>query len=155
AVTLRADNGAEILLHVGIDTVGLAGEGFELHVREGQRVRAGDRLVSFDLELLAQRARSLVTPVVVTDTMGFAIARRSQNCSLNVGDFLMEISAAAQLASTGAGPTPSAVSAQAGGVVEANVLVLLEHGIHARPAASMAAAVKALASEVVIIFGER
>src|SRR6202035_995107 len=88
AVTIRAASGAEILLHVGIDTVGLAGEGFELHVREGQTVRAGDRLISFDLDLLARRAKSLITPVLVTDTMGFSIARRSENCSLQVGDFL-------------------------------------------------------------------
>ena len=65
AVTLRADNGTEILLHVGIDTVSLGGEGFELHVREGQRVRAGDRLISFDLDLLAKRAKSLMTPVIL------------------------------------------------------------------------------------------
>jgi multiphosphoryl transfer protein len=149
AVTLRADNGAEILLHVGIDTVGLAGQGFDLHVREGQRVRAGERLISFDLEVLAQRARSLVTPVVVTDTMGFVISRRSQNCSLRVGDFLMEIApTAAELASPGAVPSP-------GHGVEANVLVSLEHGIHARPAASLAAAVKGLAADVSVVFGER
>ena len=53
AVTLRTMQGAEILLHVGIDTVGLNGEGFESHVREGQRVRTGERLLSFDLDLLA------------------------------------------------------------------------------------------------------
>jgi len=50
--------------------VALGGEGFELHVREGQRVRAGDLLVSFDLDLLARRAKSLLTPVILTDTMG-------------------------------------------------------------------------------------
>src|SRR5262249_21086562 len=104
AVTLRADNGAEILLHVGIDTVGLAGQGFELHVREGQGVRAGDRLISFDLEVLAQGAKSLVTPVVVTDTVGFPISRRSQDCALKVGDFLMEIAPLAEAASAGAAP---------------------------------------------------
>ena len=60
AVTVRTPQGTEILLHVGIDTVGLAGEGFELHVREGQQVRAGERLLSFDLELLAKRATSLL-----------------------------------------------------------------------------------------------
>ena len=71
AVTLRAANGAEILLHVGIDTVALGGEGFELQVREGTRVKAGDVLMRFDLDLLAQRAKSLLTPIIVTD------ARRS------------------------------------------------------------------------------
>src|ERR1700731_3749821 len=147
AVTLRAENGAEILLHVGIDTVGLGGEGFELHVREGQRVRAGDRLISFDLDLLARRAKSLLTPVILTDTMGFSISRRSQDCSLQVGDFLMEIVQMADIAQAGTmspdgvAPAPDVGVAVPGqGVVERSMLVQLEHGIHARPAASLAAA---------------
>ncbi|MDB6103949.1 MAG: phosphoenolpyruvate-protein phosphotransferase, partial [Gammaproteobacteria bacterium] len=192
AVTLRADNGAEILLHVGIDTVGLGGEGFELHVREGQRVRAGDRLISFDLDLLARRAKSLVSPVILTDTMEFSISRRSQDCSLQVGDFLMEILQTADIAHAGApadsvGPQGVAAALDAGaavaqggvggthtgvaaasdaavsavpavpghGVFERSVLVLLEHGIHARPAASLAAAVKSLAVDVSVVFGAR
>ena len=149
AVTLRADNGAEILLHVGIDTVGLAGEGFELHVREGQVVRAGDRLISFDLDLLARRAKSLITPVLVTDTMGFSIARRSENCSLKVGDFLMEVLQTADIANEEAG------GPHASAAVERHVLVLLEHGIHARPAASLASVAKKLSADVSIVFGER
>jgi phosphoenolpyruvate-protein phosphotransferase len=149
AVTLRAHNGAEILLHVGIDTVGLAGEGFELHVREGQTVRAGDRLISFDLDLLARRAKSLVTPVLVTDTMGFSIARRSENCSLQVGDFLMEVLQTADIADV------EAAAGSARAMVERHVLVLLEHGIHARPAASLASVAKKLAADVSIALGER
>jgi phosphoenolpyruvate-protein phosphotransferase len=153
AVTLRADNGAEILLHIGIDTVALGGEGFELHVREGQRVRAGDLLVSFDLDLLARRAKSLLTPVILTDTMGFSISRRSENCSLQVGDFLMEILQTADIAHAGA--TEPRGIAPGHGAVERSLLVLLEHGIHARPAASLAAAVKSLAADVSVVFGAR
>jgi phosphocarrier protein FPr/phosphocarrier protein len=190
AVTIRAENGAEILLHVGIDTVGLAGEGFELHVREGQTVRAGDRLISFDLDLLARRAKSLITPVLVTDTMGFTISRRSQNCSLRVGDFLMEVLQTADIANAdpadthpgaahpgvphtsvpraGAAETHAPASradanaahaASAGatqpGLVERSVLVPLEHGIHARPAATLAAVAKKLNANINIAFGER
>ncbi|MFL6605172.1 MAG: phosphoenolpyruvate--protein phosphotransferase [Steroidobacteraceae bacterium] len=151
AVTMRADNGAEILLHIGIDTVALGGEGFQLHVREGQRVRAGDLLVSFDLDLLARRAKSLLTPVILTDTIGFSISHRTENRSLQVGDFLMEILQTAELAA------PDAVVAAAPGhvVAERSVLVLLEHGIHARPAASVAAVAKSLAADVSVLFGAR
>lgn len=148
AVTIRADNGAEILLHVGIDTVGLAGQGFELHVREGQRVKAGDRLISFDLDLLAQRAKSLMTPVLVTDSTGFSISRRSENCSLRVGDFLMEVLATADA------DLPVRAAPQQG-VVERAVVVSLEHGIHARPAATLASVAKKLAADVDIVFGDR
>ena len=59
AVTLRLHGGCEILLHVGLDTVALAGEGFEAHVRQGAQVSAGDPLLSFDLDLLARRARTV------------------------------------------------------------------------------------------------
>ncbi len=96
AVTLRASNNAEILLHVGIDTVGLAGEGFELHVQEGRHVHAGELLLSFDLDLLAQRATSLLTPVIVLEGSGFAVVGRNQNREVNVGDFLMELAPAAR-----------------------------------------------------------
>ena len=153
AVTMRAANGAEILLHVGIDTVGLAGEGFQLHVREGQAVRAGDRLISFDLDLLARRAKSLLTPVLITDSTGFSISRRSENCSLQVGDFLMEVLQTADSANADAAAPHAGASAR--GLVERRVLVLLEHGIHARPAASLAAVAKKLASDVNIAFGQR
>src|SRR5688572_18535369 len=73
AVALRASSGAEILVHVGVDTVGLAGAGFEIHVRNGDRVRAGDLLLSFDLDLVASRAASLVTPIIVTNGDRFRV----------------------------------------------------------------------------------
>src|SRR5207302_1942934 len=56
AVTLRTPEGCEVLLHVGIDSVELGGQGFELHAPQGARVRAGEPLLSFDLDLLARRA---------------------------------------------------------------------------------------------------
>lgn len=151
AATLRADNGAQILLHVGIETVGLDGEGFELHVREGQRVRTGERLISFDLDLLARRAKSLLTPVILTDTLGFSISRRNEDCSLQVGDFLLEIVQTTQIVQADA----VGAGLQLHPVIERSVVVRLEHGIHARPAASIAAAVKNASAEVRITFGDR
>ena len=142
AITLRTPEGAEVLLHVGIDTVALDGEGFELHVQQGQRVRAGDRLLSFDIDLLARRAKSVLTPVIVMEGGGFTVARRSENREVAVGDLLMELvpeKAAAQAAS---GPGP---------VLSRRVLVALEHGIHARPAAMLAAAVKGFTAEVTLV----
>jgi len=68
AVTLRAAGGLELLLHIGLETVALNGEGFQAHVVDGQKVEAGDRLISFDLELLAGRAKSLISPVVITNS---------------------------------------------------------------------------------------
>src|SRR5262245_66085347 len=56
AVTLRAANGAELLLHVGIDTVSLKGSGFTPRVVAGQQVRTGDGLLRFELNLVARGA---------------------------------------------------------------------------------------------------
>src|SRR5262249_19512221 len=70
AVTLRSDGGAEILLHIGVDTVDLRGDGFEALVSAGQRVRTGDPLVRFDLDRVARRARSLLTPVLLVGGEG-------------------------------------------------------------------------------------
>ncbi len=67
SVTLRAANGAELLIHVGLETVALQGRGFETHVRDGDRVTAGDPLISFDLDAVGLEAKSLVTPIVLTN----------------------------------------------------------------------------------------
>jgi phosphoenolpyruvate-protein phosphotransferase len=142
AVTLRADNGAEILMHVGLETVGLGGEGFEVHVENGQAVKAGDKLISFDLDLLSQRAKSLITPVVITNPDAFQIVRREQDHSVLVGDFLMELAPVG-----GAG----AVLAVAEGEVSREVVVPLQHGIHARPAARIAESARKFASEVALV----
>src|SRR5688500_11092522 len=76
AVTLRADIGAELLMHVGIDTVALKGEGFEAQVEAGRRVEAGAPLIRFDLDVVARRAPSLVTPVLVTNGERLEIVSR-------------------------------------------------------------------------------
>lgn len=67
AVGLRSEGGLEILIHVGIDTVHMQGEGFEAYVKAGDRVKAGDLLLSFDLTLVQQKAKSSLTPVVITN----------------------------------------------------------------------------------------
>jgi phosphoenolpyruvate-protein phosphotransferase len=169
AITLRTPEGAEILLHVGIDTVALGGEGFELHVQQGQRVRAGDRLLSFDIDLLARRAKSLLTPVIVLEGGGFTVGRRSENREVAVGDLLMELvpatgaqrrksheapearHGAVGMAATVSPVLPQGLVSGPGPVLSRRVLVALEHGIHARPAALLAGAVKGFAAEVTLV----
>ncbi|MBV9316244.1 MAG: PTS glucose transporter subunit IIA, partial [Gammaproteobacteria bacterium] len=93
AVTLRTTSGCEILLHVGIDTVALGGQGFEAHVRQGDRVRAGERLLSFDLDFLAQHARSLLTPIIVTTESNCEISGRALDRPVALGEWLMAVAA--------------------------------------------------------------
>ena len=68
AIGIKAKNGTEILIHVGLETVKMEGEGFEAHVSEGQAVKAGDKLISFDLELIREKAKSTISPIVITNT---------------------------------------------------------------------------------------
>ncbi|MFP7478756.1 glucose-specific PTS transporter subunit IIBC [Terribacillus saccharophilus] len=67
AIGLEADNGREVLIHIGLETVNLKGEGFEVFVKEGDRVTAGQKLVEADLAAIGSLVPSLLTPVVFTN----------------------------------------------------------------------------------------
>lgn len=67
AIGLEADNGREVLIHIGLETVNLKGEGFEVFVKEGDRVTAGQKLVEADLAAIGPHVPSLLTPVVFTN----------------------------------------------------------------------------------------
>ena len=142
AVTLRTPEGCEILLHVGIDTVGLGGEGFEAHVRQGAQVRSGEPLLSFDLDVLARRAKSVLTPIIISADSGCRILKQSLDRAVAVGDFLMELApAAVRRAAPTVAVAPAAPRSR-------RVTVALEHGIHARPAALLGGALRSLAADV-------
>lgn len=68
AVGLKSNNGAEILIHIGMDTVNMNGEGFNVLVKEGQKVSVGDLLVEADLEAIEKAGYDNVTPVIITNT---------------------------------------------------------------------------------------
>ncbi|WP_079509451.1 PTS sugar transporter subunit IIA [Mesobacillus jeotgali] len=68
AIGIRAKNGAEILIHIGLETVSLNGEGFETHIKQGDKVEAGDKLVSFDMKVISEKAKSTITPIIITNT---------------------------------------------------------------------------------------
>ena len=68
AVALEAQNGAEVLIHIGIDTVELKGKGFTAHVNTGDMVKRGDKLISFDAEYIKGESKALTIPVVITNS---------------------------------------------------------------------------------------
>jgi len=76
ALTLQTAQGAEILLHIGIDTVDLNGQGFAAKVAQGARVKAGDILIEFDQDFVATKAPSLISIVAVANTDVFEIVER-------------------------------------------------------------------------------
>lgn len=77
ACGILLDNGVEILLHIGLDTVGMNGDGFTSFVAEGRRVKRGDRLIAFDPEKIKAAGHPCVTVLVVTDENGQPIQMRT------------------------------------------------------------------------------
>jgi phosphoenolpyruvate-protein phosphotransferase len=142
ALALRAANGAEILLHVGIDTVALGGEGFRVLVETGARVRSGDLLLEFDLDMLAQRAKSLITPFIVTNGDRFTMEGARSGRAVEIGEPLFELRSIATQA--------PASGVTGGSEVTERLHVAHEHGIHARPAALIANFAKTLPIEITV-----
>lgn len=68
AIGIKADDGSEILLHIGLETVALKGEGFTVHVSEGDKVSVGDHLLDVDLNYIKEHAKDIITPIVFTDS---------------------------------------------------------------------------------------
>jgi phosphocarrier protein FPr/phosphocarrier protein len=142
AVALRADNGAEILLHVGIDTVALGGSGFDALVQVNARVSRGQPLLKFDLDVLARGAKSLITPMLITNGDRFAVASARVGAPVEVGDALFDVVAT--------GTNVAVALTEEDQERTLRLVVPLEHGIHARPAALIANFAKTQAVEITV-----
>jgi len=129
AVTLQLDAGPVLLMHIGLETVGLGGEGFAPKVADGQRVGAGDLLVEFDLDRLARTAKSLITPVIVTNGEAFVIEGPVSDRAVAAGEPVMRFRALDGAA---------AVTEISGPTASRTLDLPLAHGLHARPAARIA-----------------
>lgn len=68
AVGIKTNNGLEVLIHIGLETVAMEGKGFEGHVSEGDKVEKGDKLVTFDMDLVKSEANSTISPVIITNS---------------------------------------------------------------------------------------
>lgn len=147
ALSIRADNGAEVLMHVGIDTVELNGEGFELLVKDGARVSRGQALVQFDLDRVARHCRSLVSLIILTNGERFELSPVAGR-TVKVGEPLLQVVAR------------SASSDQASvdnSVAEASASVRITHrgGLHARPAALVRKTAQAFSSQAWLHYGDK
>lgn len=91
AVGLECDNGAELLIHVGIDTVNLDGKHYTGHVEEGQRVKAGDLLLEFDIAAIEKEGYKTITPVIVTNSDDYAGTQRVTGAVNACKDTLMTL----------------------------------------------------------------
>ena len=141
AFTLRSVEGVELMIHVGVDTVQLKGEGFKLKVRAGDRVKAGQPLLEFDADLVATKARSLMTQVLAVN-MDLISAVKHPAGKVRAGrDVLLELLLKAK---EGA----SAKKSAGGPVASGELTVANPTGFHARPAAVLAQEAKRFAGTV-------
>ncbi|MFL2128671.1 beta-glucoside-specific PTS transporter subunit IIABC [Ruoffia sp. FAM 26255] len=88
AIGLTTENGAEILIHIGLDTVNLDGKGFEKLVENNQQVEAGQELVRFDIDLIKEAGYETVTPIVVTNTGNYSDVLVTNDSEIQQGDYL-------------------------------------------------------------------
>ncbi|WP_448675703.1 phosphoenolpyruvate--protein phosphotransferase [Pseudomonas sp. LY-1] len=133
AVSITDDNGVQVLLHIGLDTVNLAGKGFSRLVEEGQRVVAGQPLIEFDADYVALNARSLLTLMLVVSGEPFALLAPASGL-VAVGQPLLRLSP---------GEAAETVDEEEGDALFSKPLTLPNtNGLHARPAAVFAQAAK-------------
>ena len=91
AIGITTDGGAEILIHVGIDTVRLNGEGFTAHIEQGDRIKTGDLLLEFDQKFIEEKKFSTQTPVIVTNIANMKEIRIEMPEKIQAGKKLMSI----------------------------------------------------------------
>ena len=148
AISIRAAPGIDVLIHIGIDTVSLAGRGFEACVRPGASVRAGDELIRFDLDTVARGAKSLMTPILVTPMDGLSLRQCRAAGPVSAGDLLFEIAGVAEPASST--PPPQRAARPDHAAAGQTLIVGLRQGLHARPAALLAQRAKAFAAQATL-----
>ena len=147
AVTLSA-RGLEIIIHVGLDTVMLNGEGFTALVKGGDMVRTGDPLLSFDADLVARRARSLLTQIIVANVENVARIEPSEGFVTAGRDTLMRI----HLTEGTAAPY---AQSQSEAVRSRPIVITASGGLHARPAAMITTVARRFTSDVRLLSGSR
>ena len=146
AVTLTTADGIELMMHIGLDTVNLKGEGFTAKVAEGDQVKTGDPLIEFDADYLATHAKSLLTQMLVTNTERLASLSPASGLVQAGSDDFLTIQT---IADTGA-------EAEAAGRSVSSEAILIPNatGLHARPAAVLANLAKRFSSRILLTRGD-
>jgi len=147
AVTVRTPDGLEVLMHIGIDTVTLRGEGFHPRVKRGDTVLAGTPLIEFDLDYLATHAKSLLTQVVIANSDRVASWERASGYVTAGKDTLFTVTLAASDA--------DAAAAGAATITSEAIIIPNLTGLHARPAAVLANLAKSFQSTTRLQVGDR
>jgi phosphocarrier protein FPr len=144
AVTLSTPLGAELLIHVGVDTVELNGTGFTPLVVAGQKVRQGERILKFDAEQLAVQAKSLVTSVLVVNQDAFSVVYPARGFAQAGSTPLFKVVPVTETNPLTEHPTSSVVSS-------APIVIIAENGLHARPAALLVEQSRRFVSQINVV----
>ena len=91
AIALQSDDGAEILIHIGIDTVELEGKHFTAKVEQGQRVSAGELLMEFDIEAIKNAGYDVITPLIITNTDSYSNIKGTDKKEIVEKESLIEV----------------------------------------------------------------
>lgn len=91
AVGLKLENGCEILVHIGINTVELGGQGFTAHISEGDKVTAGQTLITFDKEFIQEKGYNIITPVIVTNSDDYKDVQKIVQGDVMHGEKLIQV----------------------------------------------------------------
>ena len=88
---MSSDSGIQLIIHVGLDTVTLKGEPFTTHVEAGQKVKAGDLLLEFDIEAIQSAGLDTVTPIVICNTGDYKEIEAHVGKNVNLGDEVLTV----------------------------------------------------------------
>ncbi len=91
AICIKGNSGVEVLIHIGLDTVSMKGEGFEAFVNTGDRVMCGQELIKFDLDKVKSNAKSIITPVIITNIQDMKEFNILQKGNINARNNLLEV----------------------------------------------------------------
>ena len=92
AISLVADFGAEILIHIGLETVSLKGEHFTIHCKNGDKVKKGQLLIEFDLEAIKAKGFNTITPMLVCNSADYGTFKTNVNKAVTNDDVVIELS---------------------------------------------------------------
>jgi glucose PTS system EIICBA or EIICB component len=92
AIGITSDNGVEILIHIGLDTVQLNGKYYTTHVNTGDHVNVGDLLVEFDMESIQMEGYPVITPIIITNTNDYKLVKPLRIGEVKEKDELIKIS---------------------------------------------------------------
>ena len=104
AIGMKTSDGAEILMHIGMDTVNLQGHGFETLVAKGDEVKAGDELVKFDIDAIHAKGYVVTTPIVVTNSKDYEEITVVSQGKVKVGQEILDLEGASETEAASSNP---------------------------------------------------